>query len=354
MTDRSVTTSIDVPMSACDSKRMQVSIDSACKFLESLQRRELALLLRQCTAAVEEREYDNGFIDEVRRELIVSAPYPIMDALKRLAAHDRKRIAEAICSRLPNADKFNDIVVENSGAEPTNETATLLAELLIHRQMMISVATGGERIQDVDDHYRAREARVRQAIPAAANYTNPHDGLWDWYNYYKEHLSSYRERGQYINKLFASAIEFVAIRSGQSFTPREPTGWQRVDRALADARARLDISSVEEEFQAIGLLCREVIISLAQAVYDPDIHESIDGVAPSQTDANRMLEAYIAHAFPGSSNKEVRAHARAALALALNLQHRRTATKVLAALCVEATGSTVAILHIIANAQAAP
>lgn len=87
-------------------------------------------------------------------------------------------------------------------------------------------------------------------------------------------------------------------------------------------------------------------------MYDQTIHETLDGVRPSDTDANRMLEAYIAHVFPGQSNKEVRAHARASLSLALNLQHRRTATPHLAALCVEATASTTAVVSIIARAAA--
>jgi hypothetical protein len=97
------------------------------------------------------------------------------------------------------------------------------------------------------------------------------------------------------------------------------------------------------------LLCREVLISLAQAVYDPAIHIPEDGVTPSATDANRMTEAYIRHVFPRESYKEVRAHARAALALALNLQHRRTATRQLASLCLEGTASAVAVISIIAG-----
>lgn len=107
--------------------------------------------------------------------------------------------------------------------------------------------------------------------------------------------------------------------------------------------------SDEEDCQAIGLLCREVMISLAQAVYDPAIHLSEDGVSPSATDANRMLEGYVGHAFPGESYKEVRAHARAALALALNLQHRRTATRKLAALCLEAASSVTSVISIISG-----
>jgi len=122
-----------------------------------------------------------------------------------------------------------------------------------------------------------------------------------------------------------------------------------VDRTLAKARTRIDTASGEEDYQAIGLLCREVMISLAQAVYDPAIHFSEDGVLPSPTDANRMLEGYVAHSFPGESYKEVRAHARAALSLALNLQHRRTATRKLAALCLEAATSATAVIAIISD-----
>ena len=76
---------------------------------------------------------------------------------------------------------------------------------------------------------------------------------------------------------------------------------------------------------------------------------TLDGVHPSATDANRMLQAYIAHAFTGGSNKEVRTHAKASLGLAVHLQHSRTATRQLAALCVEATTSTTAVISIIAH-----
>ena len=81
----------------------------------------------------------------------------------------------------------------------------------------------------------------------------------------------------------------------------------------------------------------------------PKVHESLDVVQPSDTDANRMLQAYIAHVFTGESNKEVRTHAKASLGLAVHLQHRRTATRLLAAQCVEATASTTAVISIIAH-----
>lgn len=329
---------------------MANTTENACSFLESLQRFDLSMLLRHCRTAMVESEVDNGFFADLIDEAIIEAPTPIDEALKKLPSQDRKRLAEAIATAYPNRKAADDIVVRSTDAAETG-AAALLSELLIHRAMMIDVATGGARIQDVDDYYRAREVRIRQAIPEGVTYDNPHADLWAWYRHWSAELPQYRDRRFYIRQLFSPAIEAVAKRSWLPSEPREATGWERVDRALSKARSQLETASAEEDCQAIGLLCREVIISLAQAVYDPTIHESLDGVRPSETDANRMLEAYIAHVFPGASNKEVRSHHRASLALALNLQHRRTATRQLAALCVEATASTTAVVSIIARAS---
>lgn len=121
----------------------------------------------------------------------------------------------------------------------------------------------------------------------------------------------------------------------------EPTGWQKVDRQLQEARLRLDTANSEEQYQAVGLLCREVLISVAQEAYDPSAHPPQDGVAPSKTDANRMLEAIFNAELAGAANEEARRHAKAALQLALALQHKRTADFRMAALCAEATSSVV-------------
>ncbi len=129
----------------------------------------------------------------------------------------------------------------------------------------------------------------------------------------------------------------------------EPTGWQKVDRQLQEVRLRLDTANSEEQYQAVGLLCREVLISVAQEVYDASSHPSLDGVAPSDTDAKRMLEAIFNAELPGAANEEVRAHARAALRLALALQHKRTADFRMAALCAEATSSIVNMLAVLAG-----
>lgn len=326
-------------------------MDNARKFLESLQRYDLSLLLSQCEAEIKPVESALDWPTDIGEEtVVISAPQPIAEALTSLPQQDRKRIAEAVSSGEQTFKTHEDIqVVTEFVGKDANPVSSLLAELLIHRAMMVDVATGGARIQDVDDYYRAREVRIREALPPGVTYENPHADLWDWYRHWSGNLPQYKDRRFYVREIFAPAIEAVSKRSSLPTQERVPTGWERVDRTLSKARNQLNTASAEEDCQSIGLLCREVIISLAQAVYDPAIHESLDGVTPSETDANRMLEAYIGHVFPGASYKEVRAHARASLALALNLQHRRTATRQLASLCVEATASTTAVISIIAR-----
>lgn len=131
----------------------------------------------------------------------------------------------------------------------------------------------------------------------------------------------------------------------------EPTGWPKVDRQMGEVRQRLREASNEEQFQAVGLLCREALISLAQAVYVAERHPTLDGVPASDTDAKRMLEAFIAVEFAGGANEEARSYAKASLRLALALQHDRTADFKTAALCAEATASVVNLVGVISGAR---
>jgi hypothetical protein len=225
-------------------------------------------------------------------------------------------------------------------------------ELIVHQQTMIDVGTGNASIQDVNDYYLARERRIAALCSAnGVPYENPHDDLWSWFRYYKQHFGTYAERRQYIRELFKPAIKAVSGRTFATIPEREPTGWERVDRGLAKARSELEVAAAEEAWQAIGLLCREVIISLAQAVHDPEVHLTADehGTLISRTDARRLLDAWLHYEHTGGNNKEIRQHIKASLDLAVNLQHRRTATRQMAALCLEATSSAVAVVAILAG-----
>ena len=142
---------------------------------------------------------------------------------------------------------------------------------------------------------------------------------------------------------------FVAQPAGRVPVFEEPTGWEKVDRQLTAMIRQLGAADNEEEWQMVGLLCREILISIAQAMYGPTKHPTIDGVNASSTDAKRMLEAIFAIELKGSSNDEARAHARAAVGLALALQHKRAPDFRTAALCAEGTCSVVNMLAILAG-----
>lgn len=129
----------------------------------------------------------------------------------------------------------------------------------------------------------------------------------------------------------------------------EPTGWPRVDRQIGEVRLRLREASNEEQFQSVGHLCRETLISAAQAAYDPSRHPPVDGVAPSPTDAKRMLEAFLAVELAGGDHAAARKHAKAAFDLANELQHKRTARFRDAALCAEAAYSVIRIVAIVSG-----
>lgn len=69
--------------------------------------------------------------------------------------------------------------------------------------------------------------------------------------------------------------------------------WYLIKFAITEIKKREKAATRVEQFQAVGTLCRELIITLAQTVYKEENHPSEDGVVISKTDANRMLDAYI-------------------------------------------------------------
>ena len=228
----------------------------------------------------------------------------------------------------------------------------LASDLEAQKNLMVAVATGGPRIDDVNVEYIGRRNRIRDGlarlgIPDANLYSD----LWAWYGKWSSgDLPSYQSRRQYLSQLLDPLIEAVerSVELGESIF-EETTGWAKVDRQLDGAREQLARAESEEDFQAVGLRCREVLISLGQEVFDPTRHSTTDGVAPSGTDAKRMLDAYLQTELPGSTNEEARKHARSALAFATALQHKRTAIFRDAALCAEATASVVNLVAILSG-----
>ena len=242
---------------------------------------------------------------------------------------------------------------DRSGAQ----TRERLLELIDRQKaLMVSVATGGPRIQEVNGQYRKQRTEIREVLAKLSETDpNPHGDLWGWHGKWSGgDLPTYASRRAYVADLYRPLIDRIE-RLGDRLVPAsslEPTGWERVDRTLSKAIRAVYAADNEEDFQAVGLLCRETMISLAQAVYDPDTHTPAGGKPPSETDAKGMLEAYIKKELSGASNEAARRYAKAALVLANELQHRRSAIFRHAAMCATATAAVVELLAILAERRA--
>lgn len=191
-----------------------------------------------------------------------------------------------------------DCVRSLGGGATSMTDDELVREIEAQRSLMVAVATGGPRIQEVNGQYIARRDRISAELRRwGLEDPNPHGDLWAWYGRWSSgDMGSWASRRAHLSEMYQPLID--QIRSGPSATGaalfEEPTGWPRVDRGIYELRRRLEQAQSEEQYQAVGLLCRETLISVAQVVYDPQRHLSSDGVSPSDTHAKRMLDAYIA------------------------------------------------------------
>lgn len=166
-----------------------------------------------------------------------------------------------------------------------------------------------------------------------------------------ELLNSLTDRATVALATYPRAIEdVIATRVPGRLLP----SWDdRIQRTLEKAKQKLSVAKDEEDFQSVGLFCREVIISVGQAVYEPSRHPPLDATVPSETDAKRQLDAYFAFELAGDAHEPMRKHARSALNLANSLQHKRTPTFRHACVCLEATTSVVSIVAIVFGTRGA-
>ncbi len=232
------------------------------------------------------------------------------------------------------------------------EKKTILASIERQKNIMISVATGGARIQDVNANYKVEYTKLDKLFNALGiDNPNQYKDLWEWYGRWSSgDLPTYASRRTFIGELFAEVMDLIQ-KSDESAEEGEyePTGWERVDRTIYEMKKQIAGATIEEQFQVIGMLGRETIITAAQQVYDKDIHLTTDGVQASETDAKRMLEAYINYELSGGTNDRIRKYAKSSLDLANQLTHDRTATKREASLCLVSVMSLVNIVKIISR-----
>ena len=136
------------------------------------------------------------------------------------------------------------------------------------------------------------------------------------------------------------------------------TGWEKVDLTMVELRKQLDAAVTPVAFQSVGLLCREALISLARAVFDPQRHPALDDDVQDGSPAHfkRILKRYLVAEMKRAANKEIRKcmkttydFAASAYDLANKVQHDSNANYRNTALCVKATFSVIGLIQIMAG-----
>lgn len=339
-------------------------ISDAIQFLVDGKEREAADVLRTCT--FENFDVVDSWMDGNRQLdgllIEVSCPRSAYEIITDQSHPLTKSIEKAIAAVLPSGAYLKLLrarAVSSKASMPQKMPAQIpkheikqLAEAVeTQKNLMTAVATGGPRIKDVNREYEERRLQIRERLQViGVEDPNPFPDLWTWYGKWSDgSLPSYQSRRRYIIDLYQPLLDALRLTKTAIVQIAQPTGWARVDRNVEKIATAMETAKNEEDYQAVALLCREAIISLAQAVYEPEEDSSIDGVPPSETDAKRMLENYLARRLSGQSNEYHRKFAKTSFDLAVSLQHRRTATFRDAALCVEATRSIINTIAIVSG-----
>ncbi len=179
-------------------------------------------------------------------------------------------------------------------AKQNNMTNDLIKKINFQKNIMTSVSTGGQRIQDVNNEYKRvyREVAIELERLGLKN-PNTYSDLWEWYGKWSSgEMPQYRDRRAYLIELFKAILNQLENHNNGEELEIELIGWDRIERSVGEIRLRLGEAKNEEQFQAVGLICRETIISLAQEVYVKEKHSPNDGIEPSDTDAKKMLDSY--------------------------------------------------------------
>ena len=245
-----------------DPKR--VGLDGLIRLLRHRNRYYLADLLARSYAQFDVSSTFGSYWNSVLTTAEIYAPVADYDRLRALSREDNECILDAFLEIWPPRE--NDIEITNivyrldpdSLTEPPNETQDVLGKLDRVRNIMISVSTGGPRIDDVNDDYKETYFQLSWHLDGLdLQNPIPYKDLWDWYGKWSSgDLPTYQSRREYIRNLLGPLESVIRrgplTRGAEVFD--EPTGWARVDRTLHEVRRRLESASTEEQFQSVGHL----------------------------------------------------------------------------------------------------
>lgn len=211
-------------------------------------------------------------------------------------------------------------------ADPDSETLEGLVELLdAQKQLLISVATGGERIDDVNKRYIRRRKALNSALRTRGiKPPFPYEDLWSWYGHWSAELGSYAQRRVHITGLANPVREQLeAMLDGVEVS--DPGGdplptWASLDARVEGIVNELRTDRTTDDYQDVGRRCREVLIDTAKLLADRSLVPA--GQEPPQAaNAKAWLDLFLASRASGRSYAELRKFIPAAWDMAQKVTH---------------------------------
>lgn len=330
---------------------------SMIKYLEADGDYELVEILRNSHPSSEEISYDNwnggtytyAFIYEIEIELFRKIRSMVENYEKTLFEIASIFVPEYGCEQLGKITIkpiCRQYISWNRGC--TKEQ--IISQIEQIKSKLISVSTGGAQIQDVNKSYKELYSSLHSSFNTIGiEDPNIFPDLWDWYGRWRQgDMPHYSDRRTFVSNLYRNVLEIIekSVDTAEA-SEYTPTGWERVDRTVYEMKHRLSVANNEEQFQAIGMLGREALITVAQQVFNKSVHLSDDGIVPSDTDSKRMLDAFLNYSLSGPSNERQRKFAKASVDLANQLTHDRMAERSDAELCLTSVTAVVNTVRII-------
>lgn len=328
-------------------------LNTVKEILNTQHKADVVAMLNSANISVIQTAYDNW--DGGINYYTIYVNVPVQEFVKFHIPTIEKEIVSIlnVVTRDDNSEVFSEVVITPKSNSKVDWSLIECSqqELLKHinylKNILISVSTGGPRIQSVEPQYKQTYEYVKRQLKRIdVDNPNDYDSLWNWHGKWSNNIPSYQGRRDHINEMYKPLIDILSeVEDTRIVDIRvDLQGWDKINRSIGEIKNRERQAQNEEQFQAVGMLCRELIITLAQTIFDSTKHPSIDGTAISKTDAKRMLEAYVAVVLAGNESEELRAYARTTNKFANTLTHKRTATKKEMMLC---TSATLALINFI-------
>lgn len=231
---------------------------------------------------------------------------------------------------------------------PQDTLNKLRTEVEKELDLMTAVATGGPRIEDVNGEYKERRREIRKLLQMCGlEDPNSFADLWVWYGKWSRDLPTYASRRAYLRNLYGSLLEAIDELEqggvGSGLPESEVTGWPAVDGQASQLNVRLATADSSEDAQAVGLLCRDLMITLADACHDEALHGAVGESAVDR------LNAVVDYHAPGKENQKLRKLLKSTIDYANVVQHRRGVSLEEAGLVAEATMAAVNMVRRLTN-----